>query len=332
MKGYDIIKALGEIDEEFVKEADCEKSRKAGETVRRRALKIAAACLLFLVLPGATVLAADYFSTFAGDELAFERVEYRGDGIVAIQVRNYSDKVLSFQEEVKLGIFYANEELPQTEGGQVRMEGNVIAPHSSSELIVDLSDAYDMAMVDTTPLTDDWYYLVLTNKHFVFGQNWQCAVDFHNVIEERTIYRADIPEEPREYETMDMEDFVCENWAEPVENRGISTFFGAQENGSFSEGIHIAGSEGAEVSAVADGIVEKTGFDVREGNYIVLLLEEGVQVRYGHLKEVYVSENQEVEKGEAIGTMGATGMATGPNLSLTLYVDGEAVNPLKDYK
>ena len=173
MKGYDVIEALGETADEYVEEAEQRKELKRGRYRAHRTagrkeksgfrphrgqkwvLKAAAVCALLLVLPAATVLAVDYFSTLKGDELAFGRVEYRGDGIVAIQVQNNSNKVLEFQEDVKLGIFYANEEIPQTEGGSVKMEGNVIAPHSSSELIVDLSGAYDMEIPNHT-LTDDW--------------------------------------------------------------------------------------------------------------------------------------------------------------------------------
>lgn len=372
MKGYDVIEALGETAEEYVQEAEERRElkgsrelrsskhraeRTAGRKEKKRpgasgwktgVLKAAAVCALLLVLPSATVLAMDYFSTLKGDELAFGRVEYRGDGIVAIQVQNYSDKVLEFQEDVKLGIFYANEEIPQTEGGSVKMEGNVIAPHSTSELIVDLSGAYNMEIADQ-PLTDDWYYLVLTNDHFVFGQDWQCMVDFQNVTEERVIYKAENGDEGEEsgekqerqkeqegqgageYREMAMESFRYEDWAKPVENVNISVFFGIQRSGSFSDHINIAGSQGDEVFAVESGRIGETGFEAESGNYIVLFVQDEVNeiaVKYGHLEEVYVSEGQEVEKGAAIGTMGKTGRSAGPNLLLALYVNDKPVNPL----
>lgn len=371
MKGYDVIEALGEAAEEYVQEAEERrelrgsrefKSSEEGRSSRHRAertagrkekkssgvlgwktgaLKAAAVCALLLVLPSATALAVDFFSTLKGDELAFGRVEYRGNGIVAIQVQNYSDKVLEFQEDVKLGIFYANEEIPQTEGGSVKMEGNVIAPHSTSELIVDLSGAYNMEIADQ-PLTDDWYYLVLTNDHFVFGQDWQCMVDFQNVTEERVIYRGEKEEEGQEgqkgqigqgageYQEITMDGFLYEGWAKPVENVNISAFFGIQRSGSFSDHISIAGSQGEEVFAVEGGRIGETGFEAESGNYIVLFVQDDIKVKYGHLEEVYVSEGQEVEKGAAIGTMGKTGRAAGPNLLLGLYVNDKPVNPLRE--
>lgn len=353
MNGYDVIEALGEAADEFVEEAEESREHKNGRhwvdraagrkakngirSHRRRTwvLKAAAACAFFLVLPAATVLAVDYFSTLKGDELAFGKVEYRGDGIVAIQVQNKSDKVLEFQEDVKLGIFYANEEIPQTKGGSVKMEGNVIAPHSSSELIVDLSGVYDMEIANR-PLTDDWYYLVLTNDHFVFGQDWQCMVDFQNATEEWVIYRTDREEEGakekavREYKKMAMDSFLYEGWAKPLENVSISGFFGTQRSGFFSDHINIAGSQGENVFAVESGTIAETGFEAESGNYIMLLIQDGVKVKYGHLGDMYVSEGQEVEKGTAIGTVGMTGRATGPNLLLALYVNDKPVNPLRE--
>ncbi len=335
MKGYDVIEALGEAADEFVEEAE----EKNSGTHRWQAyiLKAAAVCVLLLALPAATVLAVDYFSSLKGDELAFGRVEYRGDGIVAIQVQNNSDKVLEFQEDVKLCAFYANEEIPQTEGGRVKMEGNVIAPHSSSELIVDLSDAYDMEIA-SQPLTDDWYYLVLTNNHFVFGQDWQCMVDFQNAAEEWVIYGAEKPKEQEqgqqkaqeEYKELAMGDFRYQGWAKPVENVSISAFYGTQGSGSFSDHINIAGSQGEDVFAVEGGTIAETGFEAEIGNYIVLLVQDDVKVKYGHLADVYVSEGQEVEKGAVVGTVGKTGKAAGPNLLLALYVNDKPVNPLQE--
>lgn len=125
MKGYDIIEALGEAADEYVEEAEqrgelkradtgCRVDRAAGRKEKNGfrshhrhtlVLKAAAACALLLVLPAATVLAVDYFSTLKGDELA------------------------------------------------------------------------------------------LTNDHFLFGQDWQCMVDFQNATEEWIIYRAENEEE-----------------------------------------------------------------------------------------------------------------------------------------
>ena len=44
-------------------------------------------------------------------------------------------------------------------------------------MTIDLSSAYDIALLEQ-PLTDDSYYLVLTNNNFIFGQDWMCSIAF----------------------------------------------------------------------------------------------------------------------------------------------------------
>ena len=121
-----------------------------------------------------TVVAAELFSSLSGDELKLSSA-YEGDGIVTIEVENQSSKQLTFQETLKVKQFYGNQEIEPH--GQVRFSGTTVAPESSGILKVDLSAAYDMDMLEQE-LPDDWYYLVLTNHNFMFGQDWMCSVDF----------------------------------------------------------------------------------------------------------------------------------------------------------
>ena len=85
-----------------------------------------------------------------------------------------------------------------------------------------------------------------------------------------------------------------------------------------------------EIYAVADGTVTEAAYESGAGNFIVVDLGEGVTVKYGHLKEIRVSEGEEVKQGQVIATMGTTGMATGPNLLFAVSVDGEEVNPFAE--
>jgi murein DD-endopeptidase MepM/ murein hydrolase activator NlpD len=56
----------------------------------------------------------------------------------------------------------------------------------------------------------------------------------------------------------------------------------------------------------------------------------GVRTHYGHNQENLVKRGEEVERGQAIATLGNTGRSTGPHLHYTVEVKGKAVNPL-DY-
>ena len=136
----------------------------------RRAAVIAAAIGLLTI----TAVAAELFSSLAGDEVKFAST-YEGNGIVTIEVENLSSKQLTFQETLKVKQFYGNQEIEPH--GQVRFSGTTVEPESSGILQVDLSDAYDMELLEQE-LTDDWYYLVLTNNRFAFGQDWMCTVEF----------------------------------------------------------------------------------------------------------------------------------------------------------
>lgn len=123
---------------------------------------------------------------------------------------------------------------------------------------------------------------------------------------------------------------VYPDWSFPTGSNSISGRYGARENGIFADHINIAGEAGEEVYAVADGVVAETAFDSVYGNVVGLDLGAGVVVRYGHLEEIKVNAGDEIKQGQVIATMGKTGMATGPNLSLTVTVDGETIDPLTD--
>lgn len=59
------------------------------------------------------------------------------------------------------------------------------------------------------------------------------------------------------------------------------------ENGH--PGIDFAAEEGAEVYAVAGGIVTAADYDVEKGNYVVLDHGGGLETEYQHMKSLLVS-------------------------------------------
>ena len=113
-------------------------------------------------------------------------------------------------------------------------------------------------------------------------------------------------------------------WMQPfiLPARGrISGVFGSQrvyrgEPAAFHSGLDIAGGAGAAVIAPADGIVVLSGPPMLslEGNLVIVDHGMGLNSAFLHLSSYRVRQGQTVKQGDTIGTIGATGRATGPHL------------------
>lgn len=86
-------------------------------------------------------------------------------------------------------------------------------------------------------------------------------------------------------------------------------------------GVDYPGVEGVtKVYSVSDGVVIKKVLGCKEKEYRCLswvaIYSDKINVTflYLHLEDIYVSEGQEVKRGQPIGTVGARGYATGPHL------------------
>lgn len=94
------------------------------------------------------------------------------------------------------------------------------------------------------------------------------------------------------------------------------------------EGVDLAAPRGTPVHAVADGRVEFAGVQHGYGNVVYVQHADGRDTTvYGHLSRIDVKMNQRITRGEQIGTVGSTGIATGPHLHFELRVNGSPINP-----
>lgn len=92
-------------------------------------------------------------------------------------------------------------------------------------------------------------------------------------------------------------------------------------------GIDIAASYGATITAAAAGRVIIAGWGGGYGNQIVIDHGDGISTLYGHCSALFVSEGQDVQQGQAIGAVGSTGISTGPHLHFGVLINGVPVDP-----
>ena len=120
----------------------------------------------------------------------------------------------------------------------------------------------------------------------------------------------------------------------PVSAGWLSSYFGKRTDPFTGKpanhtGVDFAGKMGAEVSAVADGVVIWSSDRYGYGLMIEINHGSGYATRYAHNLENLVSVGDEVKKGQIVSLMGETGRATGPNLHFEVLHNGSRVNPVK---
>lgn len=107
----------------------------------------------------------------------------------------------------------------------------------------------------------------------------------------------------------------------------------AQPAGSpaFHGGIDIAAASGTTIAAPGGGTVihAAMGYNGSErwGNTVEIDHGDGWSTLYAHLDEIDVEPGQSLAAGQRIGTVGATGVATGPHVHVELHYNGERVDP-----
>ena len=97
-------------------------------------------------------------------------------------------------------------------------------------------------------------------------------------------------------------------------------------------GTDYAAPTGTPVFAAGDGRVSKAGYNRANGNYVFIQHGEQYVTRYLHLHKRRVKQGQRVSQSQVIGTVGATGAATGPHLHYEFLMNGVHRNPRTIHK
>jgi murein DD-endopeptidase MepM/ murein hydrolase activator NlpD len=110
-------------------------------------------------------------------------------------------------------------------------------------------------------------------------------------------------------------------------DRRLYSYTDGGSSRSLHNGVDLAAPEGTAVFASGAGRVALAKERIITGNSVVIEHLPGVFSLYYHLQDIEVQEGQRLFQGQKIGTVGMTGLATGPHLHWELRVSGVAVDP-----
>ncbi|MFN8640306.1 MAG: M23 family metallopeptidase [Candidatus Binatia bacterium] len=95
-------------------------------------------------------------------------------------------------------------------------------------------------------------------------------------------------------------------------------------------GIDLAAPAGTPVRAIGGGTIQFCGVQSGFGNHVEIDHGGGLVSAYSHLERFgpEVFSGQKVRRGQLIGWVGRTGLATGPHLHFAIFQNGQYRDPL----
>ena len=117
---------------------------------------------------------------------------------------------------------------------------------------------------------------------------------------------------------------ILSGWLSSRYGSRIDPFSGKK---AWHEGIDFAGREGANIVAVASGVVSWSGERAGYGKMIEVAHGDGVITRYAHNQENRVKVGDMVRRGDVVALMGNSGRSTGPHVHFEVHKNGRPVDP-----
>ena len=95
-------------------------------------------------------------------------------------------------------------------------------------------------------------------------------------------------------------------------------------------GVDFAGPVGSPVTTAAAGEVVEASRHGEYGNYVLIRHPNGLETEYAHLQKFApgMTAGRCLGQGDVIGTIGTTGLSTGPHLHFGVRAEGFEVDPL----
>ena len=94
-------------------------------------------------------------------------------------------------------------------------------------------------------------------------------------------------------------------------------------------GTDFGAPTGTPIRATGSGKVVMAGRNGGHGNFVKIDHPGPYASSYSHMHRIKVKRGQHVKQGQIIGTVGSTGMSTGPHLHYQFWKNGRFVDPMK---
>lgn len=96
-------------------------------------------------------------------------------------------------------------------------------------------------------------------------------------------------------------------------------------------GTDYAAPRGTPIFAAADGVITEARYKSNNGNYVKIKHNGNISTQYLHMSKIAsgIKSGVKVKRGQTIGFVGSTGLATGPHLCYRFWKNGVQVDALK---
>lgn len=205
------------------------------------------------------------------------------------------------------------------------------------KLIMELAEVFGWDIDFALDIRKGDRFSILYEEKFLDGEKLGngaiLAAEFFNQGESFQAVRYVHADGRAEYYTPDGKNMRKAFLRAPVDFRRISSSFNPKRLHPVTKtvrphrGIDYAAKTGTPVWSSGDGRVIASGYTKYNGNYVVIQHGNNVQTKYLHLHKRYVKKGQRIRQKQVIGTVGATGLVTGPHLHYEFLLNGVHRNP-----
>lgn len=122
----------------------------------------------------------------------------------------------------------------------------------------------------------------------------------------------------------------------PVPDARLSSAFGRRNHPVLAgwmmhKGVDFAARKGDDVFVVENGVVERAGREGGFGRVVRVRHPNGMETIYAHLSKIpqSITPGTGVSRGDVIGEVGSSGLATSPNLHFEVRQGSSSLNPIK---